>query len=196
MSRPAVFLDRDGTMIEDVGYLRRLADLRWFPWAIGAVRSLNRAGFLVCVTTNQGGIGLGLMDDAFVSAAHEQMSEDLRAGDADVDGWFVCPHHPRSPVEALRIDCDCRKPKAGLILQARQRFDIDLSRSFAVGDSARDIGMAAAAGARGVLVRTGDGDNELARHGSLAEEAAHVADHLAGAVAWVLREAAQSKGNS
>jgi D-glycero-D-manno-heptose 1,7-bisphosphate phosphatase len=196
MSRPTVFLDRDGTMIEDVGYLRRLADVRWFPWTIGAVRALNRAGFLVCVTTNQGGIGLGLIDDAFVGAAHEHMARDMAAGDAHVDGWFVCPHHPRSTVEAFRKDCDCRKPRAGMINQARQRFDIDVSRSFVVGDSARDIGMAAAAGVRGVLVRTGDGENELARQESLAREAAHVADHLAGAVAWILREAAQSKGNS
>src|SRR5579871_5372928 len=146
MSRPAVFLDRDGTLIEDAGYLRRLDDLRWFPWSIGAVRLLNRAGFVVCVTTNQGGIGLGLLDDAFVATTHEQMSRDLEAGGARVDAWFVCPHHPRSPQEAFRIECDCRKPKTGLIRQAQQRFDIDMSRSFVVGDKAQDMEMAAVAG--------------------------------------------------
>ncbi len=93
------------------------------------MRLLNRAGFLVCVTTNQGGIGLGLVDDGFVFAAHQFMSSELASGGARVDGWFVCPHHPRSAIDAFRIDCSCRKPKTGLIEQARQRFSIDMSRS-------------------------------------------------------------------
>jgi D-glycero-D-manno-heptose 1,7-bisphosphate phosphatase len=188
MASPAVFLDRDGTMINNAGYLRRLADLHWYPWAIGAVRLLNRAGFLVCVTTNQGGVGLGLMDDAFVFAAHQQMARDLEAGGARVDGWFVCPHHPRSPVAAFSIECECRKPKPGLIRQAQERFDIDMSRSFVVGDTARDMGMADAAGLKGVLVRTGDGENDLLRYGAAMPGVTHIADQLASATAWILRK--------
>jgi D-glycero-D-manno-heptose 1,7-bisphosphate phosphatase len=184
--QPAVFLDRDGTMLHDPGYLSRIEDLRWFPWTLDAVRVLNRAGFLVFVMTNQGGIALGLFDEAFVAAVHDRMRLDLTAAGARVDGWFYCPHHPRGEIAALRIECDCRKPRPGMIRQAQARFELDLPRSFVVGDKTTDAGLAAGVGARGVLVRTCHGESELSRAGGAVADAAHVAANLMDATSWIL----------
>ncbi len=184
--RPAVFLDRDGTMVHDVGYLSRLEDLRWFPWTVEAVRLLNRVGFLVCVTTNQGGIGLGHYTEAFLHDVHARMAAVLEQGGARVDGWFHCPHHPAARTEAFRADCECRKPRAGMIHQATARFDIDLARSFVIGDKVADLGLAENAGARGILVRTGYGEDVVRAHGGVVPGAAHVAADLMEATAWLL----------
>lgn len=173
-------------MIHDVGYLSRLEDVRWFPWTIDAVRLLNRAGFLVCVTTNQGGVGLGFYPEDFVRQVHDEMAARLAASGGQVDGWFHCPHHPLALVESLRVECDCRKPRPGMIRQAAGRFEIDLSRSFVVGDKLADVEMAAGVNARGVLVRTGYGDAEVQRHGGAVPGAAYVAADLMDATAWIL----------
>ncbi len=160
MSQQAVFLDRDGTMIDEVGYLDREESVRWFPWTIDAIRLLNRAGYIVCVVTNQGGIGLGLFDETFVTQLHTSLDATLRESGAVVDGWFLCPHHPRAVVPGLQGPCECRKPGRGMIDAACARWDIDLARSWVIGDRDVDVLMAAAVGARGVLVRTGYGERE------------------------------------
>lgn len=187
--RPAVFLDRDGTMVEEVGYLSRVADLRWFPWTIEAIRLLNRAGFLVFVTTNQGGVGLGYYAEDAVREIHERMAADLDGGGATVDGWFYCPHHPDARIEALRVDCDCRKPRAGMVRQAAQRFELDLAKSFVVGDKVSDMGLAKSAGAQGALVRTGYGEFELQQQPGSIPGADFVAADLMGAATWILEQA-------
>ena len=184
--QPAVFLDRDGTMVHDVGYLSRLEDLHWFPWTIDAIRLLNRAGFLVCVTTNQGGIGLGFYTEALVHRVHERMSGTLAASGARVDAWFHCPHHPAAKTAELRVACDCRKPAPGMIQQATRQFDIDLPQSFVIGDKIADVGLGRAVGARSILVRTGYGEAELVRHDGTIPGAAYVAHELMDAVAWIL----------
>jgi D-glycero-D-manno-heptose 1,7-bisphosphate phosphatase len=194
--RPAAFLDRDGTMIHEAGYLGRLDDLRWFPWTADAVRLLNRAGFLVCVTTNQGGIGLGLYTEAFLHDLHARMAATLEAAGARIDGWFHCPHHPSAIVERLRVDCTCRKPQAGMIRQAADRFEIDLARSFVIGDKLADVGLAGNAGARGILVRTGYGDDVYRAHGGQVPGAAHVAADLMEATAWLLADSRGRDGRS
>jgi D-glycero-D-manno-heptose 1,7-bisphosphate phosphatase len=185
---PAVFLDRDGTMIHDPGYLCRLDELRWYPWTIDAVRLLNRAGFLVFVVTNQAGVGLGLYDESFVHLVHGEMTQRLQDGGARVDGWFYCMHHPRAVVEALRVDCDCRKPAPGLVRQAQQQFQFDLSRSFVVGDKLRDVGLGVTVGARSVLVRTGHGAEESERLGEAGLTPALIAENLMDATAWILAQ--------
>lgn len=183
---PAVFLDRDGTMIDDVGYLGRVEDIRWIPGALTAVARFNRAGYLVCVTTNQAGIGRGLFTAATVAAIHAQMDAALAAAGARVDGWFFCPHHPEAALEAFRQVCACRKPAPGLIQQACARFPIDLARSFVIGDKPLDLGLAVNAGVRGVLVRTGYGAKAEIAHAGRVPGAAFVADDLASACDWVL----------
>jgi D-glycero-D-manno-heptose 1,7-bisphosphate phosphatase len=186
--RPAVFLDRDGTMVHDAHFLRRREDLVWYPYTVDAVRLLNRAGFAVCVTTNQGGIGLGLFTEAFVLSIHEEMTRTLTAGGAHVDGWFFCPHHPEAITEEYRRDCECRKPRPGLVNRAQTLLDLDLSRSFVVGDKLADAGLAVNAGVRGVLVRTGEGDEVARRHHGAVPGAEHIAEDLMAATSWILRE--------
>ena len=187
--RPAVFLDRDGTMIVDVGYLSRREDVQWFSSTIDAIRLLNRAGFAVCVTTNQGGIGLGLYEEQFVRDLHQEMSETLTAAGAQIDGWFYCPHYPTAVIERLRVDCDCRKPKPGMIRQAAEQMPLDLSRSYVVGDKSADVGLAKAVGAKAVLVTTGHGEAEVRRHNGAVPGASHVAPTLLEAVSWILIDA-------
>jgi D-glycero-D-manno-heptose 1,7-bisphosphate phosphatase len=184
---PAVFLDRDGVLLHDVGYLSRREDLRWYSCAIDAVRLLKRAGFLTFVITNQGGVGLGFYADEFVRRTHADMAETIDAAGGHIDGWFYCPHHPRAIVDGLRLDCECRKPKPGMVRSAQAAHDIDLARSFVVGDKATDIALAGAVGARGVFVRTGQGEAELARAGA-ALQAACVAPDVMAATSWILTE--------
>lgn len=184
--RPAVFLDRDGTMIHDIGYLSRYDDVRWFGSTIDAIRMMNRAGFLVLVTTNQSGIGRGMYTEAALQSIHESMARHLQAGGAAVDGWFYCPHHPEAEIEAYRSVCTCRKPSPGMIQQAARQFEIDLARSFVIGDKPADLGAATAAGASGILVRTGYGESTMRSRPETAADAAHVAPDLMAATSWLL----------
>jgi D-glycero-D-manno-heptose 1,7-bisphosphate phosphatase len=182
---PAVFLDRDGTMIEDVGYLDRLDQIAFFPWTIDAVRALNRAGLPVVVITNQSGIARGYFTEAFVDETHRAITARLQAGGARVDAYYYCPHHPRGAIEGYAIRCDCRKPGPGLIERAARDLGLDPARSFMVGDKWLDVGAARAVGARGILVRTGFGAAEETRpHPDLTPDA--VVDNLAAAVSWIL----------
>lgn len=189
---PAVFLDRDGTLIEEAGYLDDLDRLQLFPWTVDALRLLERGGYRRVVITNQGGIALGLFDEAFVRATHEALATRLAAAGASIDGYYYCPHHPHGRVEALRQACACRKPGAGLLAQAADELGLDLGRSFAIGDRWSDVQLADAAGLRGgVLLRTGYG-RSAERRPVDGVRAAHVADDLLGAVSWILRQSPPS----
>ena len=182
-----MFLDRDGTLLEEAGYLDRLERLAFFPYAVDAVRLLNRAGYATVIMTNQSGIARGLYDEQFVRVTHEEMTARLRAGGATIDGFYYCPHHPDATVEGYRKDCDCRKPAPGMLLKAAAELDLDLARSFTVGDKWTDVEVARAAGARGILVRTGYGrSSEASPVPGLQPEA--IVDNVIGAVAWILRE--------
>jgi D-glycero-D-manno-heptose 1,7-bisphosphate phosphatase len=184
---PAVFLDRDGTLIEESGYLDRLERLTLFPFTMDAVRLLNRAGWPVIVISNQSGIGRGLVRESFVREAHAHIAERLGAAGARIDAFFYCPHHPEATLSEYRARCDCRKPAPGMLLAAAGQLDLDLSRSVVVGDRWDDVEAARAVGARAVLVRTGCGlPAESAPRPGLAADA--VADNLIAAVAWILRE--------
>ena len=185
--KPAVFLDRDGTLVEESGYLDRLERLVFYPYSVDAVRALNRGGFAVVVVTNQAGIARGIVDESFVAEAHRHISERLAAGGARIDGFYYCPHHPEGAKPALRVRCDCRKPQPGMLKRAASDLDLDLSRSFAVGDRWHDVEAGQAAGARAVLVRTGLGRAEEQRPNP-AVTPDQVTDNLIEAVAWILRQ--------
>ena len=184
--RRAVVLDRDGTLIEEAGYPDRIERLALYPYSVDAVRLLNQAGVAVVVATNQSGIARGIVPESFVREAHDWITERMARGGARIDAFYYCPHHPEAVVEAYRERCDCRKPAPGLLRRAARDLDIDLSRSFAVGDRRHDVAAAAAAGARGILVRTGYGRTSEALPPSGAAPAA-VVDKLIGAVTWILR---------
>lgn len=154
--RRAVFLDRDGTMIEEHGYLNRLELVTPFPDTAGAISRLRQAGFAVVVVTNQAGVARGFFDETFVRSVHAHLNT-LLPPDAVPDAYYFCPHHPDGVVEAYRVECRCRKPAPGMIEQAAADLDLDVGRSFVVGDKWLDVGLANQAGARGILVRTGYG---------------------------------------
>lgn len=184
--RAAVFLDRDGTIIEDVGYLDALDRVDLFPWTVDAIRALNQAGVPVVVVTNQAGVARGFFSEAFVQETHRYIAARLEAGGARVDAYYYCPHHPSGTVAAFARSCDCRKPGPGMINQAARDLDLDPARSFVVGDTWLDIGLARAVGARGILVRTGAGAAWEARpQDGLAADA--VVDNLAAAVSVILQ---------
>jgi D-glycero-D-manno-heptose 1,7-bisphosphate phosphatase len=182
----AVFLDRDGTLIEDVGYLDRADRVELYPWSIDAVRLLNRAGLRVIVATNQSGIARGFFTAAIVDEVHAHISALLAEGGARIDAYYYCPHHPHGHVDGYAQACDCRKPARGLIDRAARELGVDPLRSFVVGDRWLDVQLARAVGARPVLVRTGYGQAEEAR--PLPDVTADaVADNLMGATSWILR---------
>ena len=163
MKHPAVFVDRDGTLIEDVGYLDRLERLKLFPYTLDAIRLLNRAGYKVVVVTSQNGVAQGVLTEEFLGEAHAHLSRLCEEAGGKIDGFYYCPHSTHAVVERYRTDCECRKPKPGMILAAARDHAIDLSRSFVVGDRWRDIEMGLAAGTKAVLVETGYGRTEATR---------------------------------
>lgn len=186
MTRPAVFLDRDGTLIEEAGYLDRLERLVFFPYSVDAVRALNRSGLAVVVVTNQAGIARGIFKEPFVAQAHGYITRRLADGGAHIDGFYYCPHHPDGKVEAFTKACECRKPAPGMLRAAAADLDLDLSKSFMIGDRWHDLAAGAAVGARGVLVRTGYGRTEEASPKDVTPAA--IVDNLVDAVSWILRE--------
>ncbi|MBT9132808.1 MAG: D-glycero-alpha-D-manno-heptose-1,7-bisphosphate 7-phosphatase [Firmicutes bacterium] len=145
MANKAVFLDRDGTMAKDVHYCSRPEDFELFPYTAKAIRLLNEHGFKVVVITNQSGIARGYFTEETLAEIHEKMKRELAKEGALVDGIYYCPHHPDD-------NCNCRKPKPKLVLQAAKDFDIDLKHSFAVGDLQMDIELGKAVGCKTILV--------------------------------------------
>jgi D-glycero-D-manno-heptose 1,7-bisphosphate phosphatase len=180
-----VFLDRDGTLIEEVGYLDRAERIEFYPWTIDAVRALNRAGLAVVMVSNQSGVARGFFTESVVEEVHASIASMLAVGGAHIDAYYYCPHHPDGKVAEYAVACDCRKPGRGLVDRAVREFSIDPHRSFVVGDRWLDIGLGRAVGARAVLVRTGYGVTEEKRPpAGLSADA--VTDNLIGAVSWIL----------
>lgn len=190
---PAVFLDRDGTLIEDVGYLDRVERLSIFSYSIESVRLLNRAGYKVVIITNQAGVARGFFKEAFLAEIHGEITSRFAAGGATIDGVYYCPHHPDATVQEYKRQCECRKPLPGLLRNAAQDLSLDLARSFVVGDRWLDIRVGHAVGAESILIRTGYGrSEETNRPPDLPP--VHVAENLVEAVSWILGSSARSGG--
>jgi D-glycero-D-manno-heptose 1,7-bisphosphate phosphatase len=183
-----VFLDRDGTLIEEAGYLDRLERLVFYPYSVDAVRLLNRANLAVVIITNQAGVARGIFREAFVAEAHRHVTTRLERGGARVDGFYYCPHHPEASIEQYRRSCECRKPQPGMLRRAAEDLKLDLARSFVVGDRWHDLQAGDAVGARGLLVRTGYGLTEEASPNAGLAPAA-IVDNLIEAASWILRAA-------
>lgn len=182
----AVFLDRDGTLIEEVGYLDRPERVELFPWSIDAIRALNRAGVRVVMMTNQSGVARGFFTEAIVQQVHRHIAALLEAGGARIDAYYYCPHHPDGKVAEYTRVCGCRKPAPGLIERAERELGVDPRASCVVGDRWLDVALARAVGARSVLVRTGYGLTEEA-HPQPGLTADAVVNNLVEAAGWILR---------
>ena len=149
--KKAIFLDRDGTIIEEVNFLSTVEETKLFPFTIDALRLLKEAGFLFFITTNQSGIARGYFGAAAVNAIHEKIQSELKNVGLRIESFHYCPHFPDQ-------GCACRKPNIGMIEQALENFDIDLDESWMVGDKKLDIGMGFNAGIKTALVTTGYGE--------------------------------------
>ena len=148
--RPAAFLDRDGVLNVDSGYVHRIDQLEWITGAGEAVRLLNAAGYYVFVVTNQSGIARGYFDEAAMHQFHAHMQKVLGAQGAHIDAFYYCPHHPEGTVKELAVRCRCRKPEPGMLEQAAREWPIDLGRSLLIGDKNDDMAAAAAFHIRGI----------------------------------------------
>lgn len=154
MSRAAIFLDRDGTLNVEKEYVHKVEDWEWIPKAIDAIRLINALDYLAIVVTNQSGIARGYYRVEDVHRLHSHVDECVQVEDARIDAYYFCPHHPDF---GPKQSCFCRKPKPGLLLKARQDFDIDIRRSWIVGDKRSDVEAGLRAGVTPILVRTGYG---------------------------------------
>ncbi|MBM3293129.1 MAG: HAD family hydrolase [Candidatus Aminicenantes bacterium] len=185
MSRPAVLLDRDGTINEDVGYPGRWSQIRIYPWSIPAVGRLNEAGFAVVIATNQSGVGRGIFTEDDLRRIHDRMTEAFFAGGARIDAIYYCPHYRLSTDPRYRRDCLCRKPGSAMGRQAAADLDLDLARSFMIGDKVEDVEFGRGLGATPVLVMTGYGAASRRRLEAAGPRPAAVAAHLGEAVDWI-----------
>ena len=188
--RPAVFLDRDGTLIKERGYLSKLEDIALFAETPAALRRLREAGFALVLVTNQAGIARGYFDEAFVQKAHRYLGEMLAAEGIVIDGYYYCPHHPDGLVAEYSRVCRCRKPAPGMVEQAARDLGLDIDRSFVVGDKWLDVELATNAGARGILVRTGYGAGDEQR--PELGKAIAIVDTILDAANEIVRQAAHT----
>jgi len=180
--RPAVFLDRDGTINEERNYLHRIEDFQLIPGAAEALKRLQDADYLLVVVSNQSGVARGYFGLAEVDRLNRHMVECLQKFGVELDGIYICPHHPSAGVGEFLRDCDCRKGRPGMLLQAAQELGIDLALSWMIGDKRSDIEAGVATGCRSLLVRTGFGaEQQLSddmQCAGIFDDLAHAADYI------------------
>ena len=190
--RPAIFMDRDGTLSHEVGYVNHLSRFRLYPWTVEALRLVNQAGWLAVVVTNQAGVARGYFPESLIHEVHATLAASVVAGGARLDGIYFCAHHPSVGEPPYRQDCDCRKPRPGLLKRAEAELHADLGRSWVVGDRHGDLELAWRVGARAALVKSGYGLGELQHHASRWPRPPDlVAEHLLEAVERILATGAE-----
>ena len=184
--KPAVFLDRDGTLIEDARYLARADQIRLLDGSLEALRLARSAGLATVLVTNQSAIGRAWLSESELHEIHTHLSALLESGGARLDGIYFCPHHPEAVLDEYRRVCPCRKPNPGMLLQAAEDLELDLASSLMVGDRLRDVEAGRRAGCRTVLVETGYGSEEWRARRPTDPQPDHIAPNLLQAVRWFL----------
>ncbi len=194
IKKPAVFLDRDGTVTEEVGYVNHESRLRLLPRSAEAIRLLNECGLLAVIVTNQSGVARGYFDEALVGRVHQRLISLLKEHGAVLDGIYYCPHHPSAGLPPYRQECKCRKPNVGLLERAAAEMTIDLVRSYVVGDRIKDIEFGQRLNLKSVFVLTGYGRGEYEyQHDGWTVEPHHIAEDLLDAVRWILDDLGKSQ---
>ena len=161
MTQIGIFLDRDGTINEEMDFITSAKELHLIPGSAEAIREANKLGFKVIIITNQSGVARGLLSEEQLLNIHKNLLDQLDDLDAHIDAIYYCPHHPEFGTERYRMECECRKPNKGMLSQAAKEFGLDLNRSFVIGDRMIDVQTANNAGAIPILVLTGYGKQEL-----------------------------------
>ena len=183
MKHPAVFIDRDGTISEEVGYVNHPSRFRLFPYSAEAIKLLNNSGWLAILITNQAGVARGYFSEDIIVSVHDRLKSDLEIQAAKLDAVYYCAHHPTVGEPPYRLECDCRKPKTGLIDCATTDFEIDLPASWMIGDRYSDIELARNAGLHSAFVLSGYGRGEWEyQRGSWKHEPDLVSENLLEAV--------------
>jgi len=189
MGHRAVFLDRDGTINEEVGYVNHLERFTLLPRAGEAIRLLNQHEIKAVVITNQSGVARGYFPESLIQLVHQKMQDLLRMEGARLDGIYYCPHHPEAGEPPYRQRCRCRKPATGLIEEAVKELDLDCSQSYSIGDRGADIELGRQVGAKGILVLTGYGKGEWEYHRDQWKvKPDYVARDLHEAVQWIIKQ--------
>jgi D-glycero-D-manno-heptose 1,7-bisphosphate phosphatase len=190
MGNPAVFLDRDGTINVEAGYIKDLANLHLMPGAAAAIKRLNDMGVPAILATNQSGPARGYYPESWVLTLNNRVAELLGAEGARLDDMFYCPHLPDGTVPEYTQDCRCRKPETGMLDDAAAKHGLDLSLSYMIGDKSTDVEVGQRAGCRTVLLRSGYGERVLAGEYQWKVEPDFVADTLVEAIDWVVQDLA------
>lgn len=186
MKPRAVFLDRDGTVSYEVGYMNHVSRMRLMPESAEAIRWINRSGFWAVVVTNQSGVARGYFEEPLIHQVNESLRRQLEAAGARLDGIYYCPHHPREGEAPWRCECGCRKPATGLLERACQELGVELKGSYLVGDTMVDMRTARNAGLTAILVLTGYGRGEYEHRSHLWPfRPDHIAEDLRAAVRWI-----------
>ncbi len=186
----AVFIDRDGTISEEVGYINHPSRFRLFPYSAPAIKKLNDNGWLAIVITNQAGVARGYFSEDLITQVHQKMRQDLERHNAQLDAIFYCAHHPTVGEPPYRADCNCRKPKPGLVQRAATELDVELDQSWMVGDRYSDIQLARNAGLRSAFVLSGYGRGEWEhQRTSWKQQPDLVAENLLEAVEAIVGDA-------
>lgn len=179
----AIFLDRDGVIVEDSNYVHRTDQLKLIPGSAEAIKLLNENNFLIIVVTNQAGIAKGYFTEEDTILFNRLMEEKLKRRGAHIDAIYYCPHHPDAKIEKYKINCNCRKPKPGMLKEAEKDFNIDLRRSFIIGDKLSDIDAGKCVECKTIMVLTGYGKDEPKN-----DTIYHIAQNLYCAVEYLLAE--------
>ena len=189
MKRPAVFIDRDGTVNEQMGYVNHISRFVLLPGVAKAIRLLNNHQYLAIIVSNQSGVARGYYPIGLVDEVHAHMEALMEKEDAFIDGIFFCPHYKKGNVPEYSVECDCRKPGTGLIEKAKEAFEIDMDNSYVIGDRSSDIELALRLEVKGILVTTGYGQGDLEYvFPRLSFRPAHIAKDLLHAVQWILQD--------
>jgi len=195
MKRPAVFIDRDGTISEEVGYVNHPSRFRVFPYSAEAIKLLNDNGWLAILITNQAGVARGYFSEDVITGVHNQLRHDLETASARLDAIYYCAHHPSVGEPPYRSDCDCRKPKPGLIERAARDFEIDRAASWMIGDRYGDVELARNAGLHSAFVLSGYGLGEWEfQRGLWQHEPEIVSENLLEAVQTIVKTSTDYTG--
>jgi D-glycero-D-manno-heptose 1,7-bisphosphate phosphatase len=193
VKRPAVFIDRDGTINEQMGYINHVSRFVLLPGTAEGIRLLNRHQYLAIIVSNQSGVARGYFPMELIDRVHAHMKDLLAKEGANIDGIFFCPHYPRGIVPEYSVECDCRKPGTGLVQKACEKFDIDMKNSYVIGDRCSDIELAERSNLQGIMVTTGYGLGDIEYvlpHKTFKPR--HIAKDLLHAVRWIIEREEKS----
>lgn len=188
MPKRAVFLDRDGTINEDPGYLSKTEDFVFLPQGIEGLKILQELGYALVVVTNQSGIARGYFTLDDLEKVHDHMTKGLEEQGVKLDGIYYCPHHPEKGLPQYVEKCLCRKPGWALLERAAQELDLDLANSYMIGDKLSDLGAGWGAGCQSILVLTGEGEKTLAKKANWPKQPVLIAENLYQAACWIRRK--------